>query len=212
MDNPALGDGNAAPERTEWRQQMQDGLKPLQESIVDLFGRTSLFRIYSSTLVPGLLQTEGYAAAVLGAIPEVRELALKDVAEAAAARVKRSGVIHEPGHRFELLVEEAVLRYQIADPEVMADQLDHLLASGSLPGVSFGVIPMATPRRTQWPQETFHVYDEESVSVEAVSAEMSITQPHEIGLYLKVFDRLREMAVYGEEVRALVGKAIEALG
>ncbi len=212
LDNSTPGDGNVTSERTEWRHQMQNGLKPLQESLVELFGRTRLFRIYSSTLVPGLLQTEGYAAAVLNAVAEFRELPVKDVAEAAAARVKRSGVIHEPGHRFELLVEEAVLRCRIGDREVMAGQLDRLLTAGSSPAMSFGVIPMATPRQTQWPRETFHVYDDALVSVEAISAQVSITQPHEIALYLKAFDQLREMAVYGAEARALVEKAAEALG
>ncbi|MGD3106470.1 hypothetical protein [Streptomyces sp. YGL11-2] len=32
---------------------------------------------------------------------------------------------------------------------------------------------------------------------EAVSAEVSITHPHEIALYLTGFDQLREMVVYG---------------
>lgn len=50
------------------------------------------------------------------------------------------------------------------------------------------------------------MYDDNLVSVELVSA-----QPSEITLYLKVFEQLRCMAVYGPEARALILKALEDL-
>jgi hypothetical protein len=51
---------NSESTYTEWRHKVGDGLKPLQHSLVQLFQKTQLLRIYSSTLVPGLLQTEGW--------------------------------------------------------------------------------------------------------------------------------------------------------
>lgn len=68
-----------------------------------------------------------------------------------------------------------------------------------------------TIRRTHWPEETFHIYDDRFVSVELVSAEVSVTQPGEVTQYLETFDRLRAMAVYGADARALILRAIEAL-
>ncbi|WP_414507594.1 DUF5753 domain-containing protein [Streptomyces sp. NEAU-L66] len=197
---------------TEWRHKVSDGLEPLQNTLVQLFQETRLFRIYSSTLVPGLLQTEGYAAAVLRAVvAELQEnLPFDDSAEAARARVERSRVIHEPGRRFVLLVEEAVLYHQLGNTQAMADQLDYLLTANDLPSISLGVIPTAR-ERTHLPQETFHVYDDGLVSVELVSAEVKITQPSEIALYLRAFEQLNSMAVYGAEARALILKALEGL-
>lgn len=96
---------------------------------MQFFQETELFRVYSSTMVPGLLQTEGYAAALLSAIADFREIPVNDGPEAAAARVERSRVIHEPGHRFVFLVEEAVLYYQLGDAQAMAAQLGHLLTA-----------------------------------------------------------------------------------
>ncbi|MET7779554.1 helix-turn-helix transcriptional regulator [Streptomyces mirabilis] len=196
---------------TEWRHQVRSGLKQLQDSAVQFFHDTRLFRVYSSSLVPGLLQTEGYAAGVLGISAQFRDLPVDDSAEAARARVQRSRVIHEPGHRFVLLVEEAALRYQIGDSDAMAAQLGYLLTAGALPQVSLGVIPMSLPQRVQWPRETFHIYDDRLVSVELVSARVKITQPSEIVLYLKAFEQLHGMAVYGAGARALIVKAIDAL-
>ena len=86
-----------------------------------------------------------------------------------------------------------------------------LLTAGALTQVSLGIIPMATRARPQWPIETFHMYDDSLVSVEFLSAEVNITQPSEIALYLKAFEQLRCMAVYGAEARALIVTAIAAL-
>ncbi|MFB6960190.1 helix-turn-helix domain-containing protein [Streptomyces sp. NPDC056309] len=195
----------------EWRHQVRGGLKQLQESSAQFFRQTELFRVYSSTLVPGLLQTEGYAAGVLHTVARFRGLPVDDSAEAARARVERSRVLHEPGRRLVLLIEQAVLHCQMADEDAMAAQLDYLLTAGALPAVSLGIIPSATSQRTQWPRETFHIYDDKLVSVELVSARVRITQPSEVALYLKAFEQLRSMAVYGTEARQLVLDAIEAL-
>lgn len=104
-----------------------------------------------------------------------------------------------------------MLRYQLGDHDAMAAQLGHLLTAGALPAVSLGVIPDATPARTLWPQEIFHVYDDTLVSIETLTARVTVTQPSEIALYLRAFEELRSMAVYGAEARALVVRAIEAL-
>ncbi|MET9134076.1 helix-turn-helix domain-containing protein [Streptomyces antibioticus] len=194
----------------QWRDQVRSGLRHLQESRAKAFRTTELFRIYSSSLVPGLLQTEGYAAAVLGISAHVNGLPVDDSAEAAQARVERSRLIHEPGHRVVAVIEEAVLRYQVADADAMAAQLGYLLTAGALPAVSLGIIPMAT-RRAHWPEETFHLYDDRLVSVELVSAEVSVTQPGEIAQYARAFERLRAMAVHGAEARRLILRAIEQL-
>ncbi len=140
----------------------------------------------------------------------MQDVPFDDSTEAARARVERSRVIHEPGRRFVLLVEEAVLYHQLGSTQAMADQLDYLLKADSLPSMSLGVIPTAR-ERSRLPQETFHVYDEGLVSVELVSAEVKITQSSEIAQYLRVFEQLRSMAVYGTEARALILKAREAL-
>jgi transcriptional regulator with XRE-family HTH domain len=200
----------AESQYVEWRRRVRAGLKRLQDSYVQLYRSTELFRVYSPTLVPGLLQTEGYARALLGTNARLLDIP-DDAEEAAAARLERSKVIHEPGHRCIMLVEEGVLYYQLGDGDAMAAQLGHLLTAGALPSVSLGVIPTATQARALWPQELFHVYDDTLVSVELLSAQVNVTQPSEVALYLKAFEQLRTMAVYGADARALVLKAIAAL-
>lgn len=195
----------------EWRRKVRTGLKQLQNSYVPLFKATKLFRVYSPTMVPGLLQTEGYARGLMTSITRFRGIP-DDVAAAVAARLERSRIIHEPGHQFAMVIEEPVLRYQLGDPEAMAAQLGYLLTAGALPQVSLGIIPSDVSERPMWPQEVFHVYDESLVSVELLAARVQVTQPSEIAMYIRAFEELRSMAVYGAEARALVLKAIDALG
>ena len=52
----------------EWRRLNRTGLRRTQEARRPLYERTRLFKAYCSTVVPGFLQTPGYAAALLSAI------------------------------------------------------------------------------------------------------------------------------------------------
>ncbi|WP_051744366.1 Scr1 family TA system antitoxin-like transcriptional regulator [Streptomyces yerevanensis] len=93
---------------------MRSGLRKLQDSYVELYRSTKLLRVYSPVLID-----EGYARALLSS--NARFLGVPDdAAEAAAARLERSQIIHEPGHRFVMLIEAAVLYYQLGDAEAMA--------------------------------------------------------------------------------------------
>lgn len=194
----------------EWKRKINAGLKQLQNSYVPLFRATTTFRIYSGTLVPGMLQTEGYIRALMQRIVAFREIP-DDTDAAVTARLDRSRIMFEARKRVILLVEESVLRHQIGDADAMAAQLGHLLTAGALPTVSLGVIPGSVSDRRIWPMETFHMYDDTLVSMELLSARVTVTQPSEIALYLKAFEELRSMAVYGAEARALIVRAIDAL-
>ncbi|MFI6006587.1 DUF5753 domain-containing protein [Streptomyces sp. NPDC051366] len=186
----------------EWKRLHRGGIKPFQESVVPLHQRTRCFRVYCSSVVPGLLQTHPYATALLSAISTIQGTP-NNAADAATARPDRSRVIYEGDHRFVLLAEEAVLRYCIGDTAVMAGQLGKLLELMSLPSVAFGIIPL-TAERTIWPLETFRVFDTERVLVETPSAEIAICRPSEIAVYAKAFGRLKELAVSGAPARALI--------
>ncbi|WKK23742.1 DUF5753 domain-containing protein [Streptomyces olivoreticuli] len=166
--------------------------------------------MYSSDIVPGLLQTEGYATAVLESVAWLRDLP-DDIPEAVAARLARARVLREGDHRFVMLLEEDVLRHQMGNAETMAGQLGHLLSVMSLPSVSLGVIP-SKGQRSIWTLETFNVYDDEQVNVELLTASVTVTAPGEVRDYLKLFAELQKRAVYGAQARSLIAAAIEALG
>ncbi|TSB25292.1 helix-turn-helix domain-containing protein [Streptomyces benahoarensis] len=193
----------------EWRRLQRTGMRRLQESYVPLFERTRVFRVYCSNVIPGLLQTDAYAHALLSSIAHFRGTR-NDISEAVSARMERSHVIREGNHRFALLVEEGVLRHRVGDAAAMAGQLGYLLSVMALPSVSLGVIPF-TAERSMWMTETFSVYDEEQAQVELLTAQVNVTAPSEVRQYLKAFGEFAGLAVYGAAARARITAAIDAL-
>ncbi|MER5212988.1 helix-turn-helix transcriptional regulator [Streptomyces sp. NPDC002838] len=193
----------------EWRRLQRTGLRRLQESGASLYQRTRQFSVYCSDVIPGFLQTPGYAAALLKSIATFRGTP-DDVTEAVEARIRRNSVIHEGDHRFAIVLEESVLRHQIGDGETMAAQLGHLLSVMALPSVSLGVIPFAT-ERTIWPMATFTIFDGERVHADSLDAAATHVQPSTVELYARAFDRLSAGAVRGAAARSLITAALDAL-
>ncbi|MDX2697623.1 XRE family transcriptional regulator [Streptomyces ipomoeae] len=195
----------------QWRRLQRTGMRRLQETSMPLYERTRLFRVYASHVIPGYLQTPGYATALMSTIAAFRGTP-DDVTEAVEARMRRSRVVHEGDHRFATLIEENVLHHRVGDANVMAGQLGALLASMALPSMSVGVIPAETPReQIMWPLEQFTVFDDLRVHVELLAAKVTVTEPSELDVYLRAFARLTALAVYGAEARALIVKAIDSL-
>jgi hypothetical protein len=165
---------------------------------------------YSSWLIPGAVQTADYTRAVLRTIAEQEDLP-DDVEEAVTARTDRLRLVRQGGRRFDLLVEEPVLRNVTGGAEAMAGQLRHLITVGSLPSASLGIIPTGLDRDVMWPVEGLWIFDDAQVSVELVSGLLTIAQPREIAMYAQVFARLSDLAVRGAAARKLITAAIDAL-
>ncbi|MFB7293370.1 helix-turn-helix domain-containing protein [Actinacidiphila glaucinigra] len=193
----------------EWRRLHRTGMRKVQEDFYALYERTQVCRAYLSNVPPGFLQTPGFATALMEQITNFQGTP-NDVSEAVAARVARSRFLYEGGRLFVVLIEESVLRFRTAGPDAMRGQLRHLLAVMPLASVSLGIIPF-TAQRTVWPLEAFYLHDDFQAVVETLTAEINVTQPRELADYAKAFAGLAEMAVYGDDARALIQAAIDAL-
>jgi hypothetical protein len=108
------------------------------------------------------------------------------------------------------LLEEWALRCRIGSAEMMAGQLGHLLSLATLPSVSLGVIRQDS-ERSMWSSPGFWIFDEERVVMETPTAELTVTQPREVAVYVRVFAELAAMAVYGQAARSPITKTIDPL-
>jgi hypothetical protein len=93
----------------------------------------------------------------------------------------------------------------------MLAQLGHLMTVTSLPNVRLGIIPTSALDRPMWTVESFNVFDDAMVHVELLSAQVTVTVPGEIVIYLRAFEQLAKLAAYGAEARTLISKAISDL-
>ncbi|MCI4064377.1 helix-turn-helix transcriptional regulator [Micromonospora sp. R77] len=103
-------------------------------------------RSYQPAVLPGLVQTEEYARAVLrtGGL-----LAPAEVEQFVAARLARQAVLdREPPPQLVIVVDEAVLCRTVGDRGVMARQLAHLATVAGREHVQVRVIPADGPWHT----------------------------------------------------------------
>jgi transcriptional regulator with XRE-family HTH domain len=108
------------------------------EVYVGLEESASVIRSYEAQFIPGLLQTEDYARAV---IRLGHPLAAQDEIERRVSlRTKRARLLHRPQPpRMWAVVDEAALRRPLGGREVMRGQLEHLLEASALPHVTVQV-------------------------------------------------------------------------
>ena len=97
-------------------------------------------RLFEHTLVPGLLQTEAYARAVLETHPNT---SAEVVEERVAARLARQVILDrdEPPPMLWVLLDENVLIREVGGGKVMHDQLVHLAEVARRPNATVQVIP-----------------------------------------------------------------------
>ncbi|MGW4888680.1 helix-turn-helix domain-containing protein [Streptomyces murinus] len=188
-----------ATEATAWRLYRRLGYHRKQEQIQAIESRTTLLRLFQPSLVPGLLQTPEYVQAVLGR----KQLTEDQLTRAVGARLARQGILYESGRRLHFIITESVLRWRIVSPLVMAGQLDRLISVSRLPDVDLRIVPLSV-RQTEFPSHSFSIKDDRMVTVETVHAELSVTDPRDVALYVEKFGRFTEIAVFGDSMRDMV--------
>uniref|UniRef100_A0AAU2VC07 Helix-turn-helix domain-containing protein n=1 Tax=Streptomyces sp. NBC_00003 TaxID=2903608 RepID=A0AAU2VC07_9ACTN len=192
----------------QWAQYLKGGLGKAQRS--SIYQETRSFRVYSCGVLPGMLQTEGYARGILRQIRRFRNLP-DDVDDAVQARLERSDTVIRDSHQVSILVEESALYMPMTDLPQHAEQLRYFLSVIGRPNLAFGIIPHMS-RRPVWPLETFYAFDDREVQVETLTAMVRVTNRAEIDAYLSAFAQMARAAVYGSKAKALVRKAIDATG
>jgi hypothetical protein len=112
---------------------------PWFRSWVEHEQQAATLRIWQLGVLSGLLQTEGYARAILTVEPGVTD---DDVSARLTARLARQAVLTRddpPAAWF--LVDEAALRRRVGSPDVMAAQLARLAGLARLPNLTIQVVP-----------------------------------------------------------------------
>jgi transcriptional regulator with XRE-family HTH domain len=171
----------------------------------DIEARASLIRWFEPLLVPGLIQTESYARAVLAWKPDraSTEANLK-------TRLARQSVLDRADLRVVIL--GSVLNREVGDASVMCEQVEHLLAVGSRPSVMIQIVP-DTPAVAGALGGAFAIATEGTADVAAYTDSLVkggvYTDPDLIARAARVFDGLRADALPWTQTEDLLRKAGE---
>ncbi|MCE7079286.1 helix-turn-helix transcriptional regulator [Streptomyces sp. ST2-7A] len=128
--------------RPGWWHRYRDVLPDWFSAFVSLEAEADQIRAYEPHYVPGLLQTEGYATAVLRAgMPHAPR---EEIERLVALRVSRQELLERKDPPLLWVVmDETVLRRPLGRPNVMREQVGHLLEVASHPRVRLQVMPFA---------------------------------------------------------------------
>lgn len=98
-----------------------------------------IIRQFEPVLIPGLLQTESYAIAILRDVYEFSEDETNRLVEARQERQEIFDREERPAMRF--ILGEAVISYEVGGPNAMCEQLEHLLALEASKGIIVQILP-----------------------------------------------------------------------
>lgn len=157
--------------------------------------------------VPGLMQTEDYARALLQAvIPE----SPYGIEARVQARLSRQSLLrkHRPP-RFVFLIHEQALRLPVGGARIMHEQLLQLVLAGSLPQVTVRVVPSSSGAHAGL-GGPFHfmcyVQHPPVVYVENETASLFLEEPGDVRTYREILAKLSAIALDEGQSREWLAK------
>ncbi|MGH3811209.1 MAG: Scr1 family TA system antitoxin-like transcriptional regulator [Pseudonocardiaceae bacterium] len=124
-----------------WWREYGDVLPNWFETYLGLEQAASVIRTYEPQLVPGLLQTEDYARAVM--LLRHLHAAHGEIERRVALRMARQAFLTQPGAPdLWVALDEAALRRPLGDQEIRRAQLLHLIEMAQRPNITLQIVPL----------------------------------------------------------------------
>ena len=130
-------------QRKGWWAQCDDLLASGVGSYLGLEAAARTVRLFAVDVVPGLVQTRGYATAVYAA--SRTDLTSDQIKRLAWLQTRRKEMLAS-GAELHLVLDEAVLRRTIGTASVLTAQLEHLLMVSAWPAATVQVLSLAGAR------------------------------------------------------------------
>jgi transcriptional regulator with XRE-family HTH domain len=155
-----------------WWQDYGDILSEAVQMLIELEADASWIRTYEGAIIPGLLQTEDYAERIISTgSPHIR---VADIDRYLELRMRRQRRLKD-GLRLTAIVGEAAIRQQVGGPDILRDQLRHIVRTVKERDVIVQVVPFTADAHAalgnsfaiiQWPDDA----DPEAVYVDGVTS------------------------------------------
>ncbi|MFE9763874.1 helix-turn-helix domain-containing protein [Streptomyces sp. NPDC005808] len=196
--------------RPGWWQRFHDVLPEWFSLYVSLEGAAQLIRSYEPHFVPGLLQTEDYARAVLEA-GTVGHTGSEAIERHVALRMKRQGLLTgERPPRLWVIMDETALRRPVSiDSRVMRDQVDRLLEEVERAHITLQVAEFANgPHPGTYTSFALFRFAErelpDMVYSEYVSGALYLDSRIEVALHLEVLDHMTAHAASAQRTKQIL--------
>jgi transcriptional regulator with XRE-family HTH domain len=180
----------------------------LNGAYVGLEAAASRISAYEQQVVPGLLQTDKYAIAM------IRAARLGDTDREIEQRVRvrmarQALLIQDDPIDLWVVLDEAVVSRPVGGDEVMRDQLARLVDASLLPNVTIQILPFAAGAHAGM-DGTFAILDfpdaedPNVVYAENATGGLFLEKTDELRKYNEIFDTVRATALSPEESRTMI--------
>jgi transcriptional regulator with XRE-family HTH domain len=191
-----------------WWHRYQDILPGWFQAYIGLEESAESIRSYDAQFIPGLLQTEDYAAAVIA----LGEFSLEETERLVYLRKERQRRFSSGGLRLWAIIDEAALRRPVGSTSLMRDQLEHLLDSSDMPGFTLQVAPL--PAGGFAPGSFcilgFAVPDlPDVVYLEQLTSAMYLDKPSDVDRYVTAMDKLSAASAPPDKSRQIIRAMLE---
>ncbi|MEU5271728.1 helix-turn-helix domain-containing protein [Streptomyces hygroscopicus] len=192
-----------------WWQRFHDILPDWFSVHVSLEGAAEMIRAYEPHFVPGLLQTEDYARAVMqtGAVGQSGP---QQAERHVALRMERQTLLtRRDPPRLWVVMDETVLRRQVGSPAVMRRQIDRLLESTEMPHITLQVSEFSSGHHpgTYGPFVLFRFAVPElpdMVYVEYLTGAVYLDERIEVASHLEAMDRMAAQAATARRTKEIL--------
>jgi len=191
-----------------WWQDYDDMLSPETMDLISLEVDSILIEFFELALIPGLLQTESYARSVLSIGPFADNP--RRLEKMVSIRMKRQDVLTKPNPtRLWAILDEAALWRMVGGPEIMRQQLRHLIEVAELPHVELQILPYSAGehRGLDGAFKILHAGERGELKVVVVDSltQMSYRESEkELQRYTETFNHLRASALSNASSQAMI--------
>jgi transcriptional regulator with XRE-family HTH domain len=189
----------------------EGGAAGAQAEILALEARSVRVAEFQPAMISGLVQTAEYAreSLHLPCGPLSFGSNEDDINQMVGFRMERQQVLYQAGKNVQIIMLEAALRTRIAPAATLAGQLDRLTAIVGLPSLELGIVPFDAPVPV-FPLSGFRLYDD-LVIVEHINGEQQLSDPDDVTRYENYLQMLRDTAVHGDALIAVVRRSLDGL-
>jgi len=205
----------AARERSWWSAYRDVAPQPLLQ-LTEYESAAQAIRQFETMFVPGILQTEDYARAVIDNYYE-EGLSSNQLRALVELRTRRQDVIDaEDPPSFHFILDEAAIRRLVGGPSIMRRQLRRLIEVADRPNISLEVIPFSAGLHPgmKGPFEIIEFADpsdSEIVYLESPRGDIFSDVPEETSKYREDFARLGKASLGPQGSLARIAKAADEM-
>jgi hypothetical protein len=200
---------------TPWWQKYQDVVPDWFGVYVGLEEAAQLIRIYEVQFVPGLLQTEEYARAVV--IQGAPGIEPDEVERRVAVRMGRQKLLtRNNSPRLWAVVDEAALRRPMGGRDVLAAQIERLMDAVGEPNITLQVMPFRHGGHgAEGGAFTIMRFPEsdlpDMVYMEYLTGALYLDKPDEVERYAAVMERLSVAGTSPERTREILTAVLKEI-